>query len=164
MSRNTHNNKQFNLSELVNDLAQIALKLGLQKNIEVNIDIKPNIKIYGDEGKITRALLNIIDNAIKYTKNSGLVSILLEKTSTEAIINIKDNGMGISKVDLEHIFERFYRGSKTAKTVGSGLGLAIGYGIIKAHNGSIKISSKVGIGTLVEIDLPISFRFSLMKI
>lgn len=92
------------------------------------------------------------------------MSILLEKTSTEAIINIKDNGMGISKVDLEHIFERFYRGSKTAKTVGSGLGLAIGYGIIKAHNGSIKISSKVGIGTLVEIDLPISFRFSLMKI
>ena len=132
-----------------------------KKQIKIKSVIQPNIEMFGDEGKITRALLNIIDNAIKYTKNSGIVSILLEKTNTEAIINIGDNGMGISKTDLEHIFERFYRGSKTAKTIGSGLGLAIGHGIIKAHNGSIKISSKVGMGTLITIKLPIISKFKI---
>jgi signal transduction histidine kinase len=156
--KSTTNYENFNLSNTIEELKEIAIKLGAKKKIVVKSNIATNILISGDEGKITRALLNIIDNAIKYTKNNGVVSISLEKTNTEAVINIKDNGMGISKADLEHIFERFYRGSKTAKTIGSGLGLAISHGIIKAHNGSIKISSKIGIGTLVTI------RFSLMKI
>jgi signal transduction histidine kinase len=155
MSQNTLNNKQFNLSEVTNDLAQIALKLGLQKNIMVNIDIDKNIKIYGDESKISRAILNLIDNAIKYTSSNKNVLISLKQLKRTIILTIRDEGVGISKSDLEHVFERFYRGSKTAKTLGSGLGLAIAEGIIKTHNGDIKIVSKIGKGTIVKVILPI---------
>lgn len=155
MSQNTLNNKQFNLSEVTNDLAQIALKLGLQKNIMVNIDIDKNIKIYGDESKISRAILNLIDNAIKYTSSYKNVLISLKQLKRTIILTIRDEGVGISKSDLEHVFERFYRGSKTAKTLGSGLGLAIAEGIIKTHNGDIKIVSKIGKGTIVKVILPI---------
>lgn len=155
MSQNTLNNKQFNLSEVTNDLAQIALKLGLQKNIVVNIDIDKNIKIYGDESKISRAILNLIDNAIKYTSSYKNVLISLKQLKRTIILTIRDEGVGISKSDLEHVFERFYRGSKTAKTLGSGLGLAIAEGIIKTHNGDIKIVSKIGKGTIVKVILPI---------
>lgn len=155
MSQNTLNNKQFNLSEVTNDLAQIALKLGLQKNIVVNIDIDKNIKIYGDESKISRAILNLIDNAIKYTSSNKNVLISLKQLKRTIILTIRDEGVGISKSDLEHVFERFYRGSKTAKTLGSGLGLAIAEGIIKTHNGDIKIESKIGKGTIVKVILPI---------
>ncbi|MFZ3301101.1 MAG: HAMP domain-containing sensor histidine kinase, partial [Microgenomates group bacterium] len=155
MSQNTLNNKQFNLSEVTNDLAQIALKLGLQKNIVVNIDIDKNIKIYGDESKISRAILNLIDNAIKYTSCNKNVLISLKQLKRTIILTIRDEGVGISKSDLEHVFERFCRGSKTAKTLGSGLGLAIAEGIIKTHNGDIKIESKIGKGTIVKVILPI---------
>lgn len=155
MSQNTLNNKQFNLSEVTNDLAQIALKLGLQKNIVVNIDIDKNIKIYGDESKISRAILNLIDNAIKYTSSNKNVLISLKQLKRTIILTIRDEGVGISKSDLEHVFERFYRGSKTAKTLGSGLGLAIAEGIIKTHSGDIKIESKIGKGTIVKVILPI---------
>jgi len=158
--KSTTNYQSFDLSNILYELKEIALKLSIKKQIKVKSRIQQNVSIFGDEGKITRAFLNIIDNAIKYTKNNGVVSISLEKVNTEAIIKVRDNGIGISTTDLEHIFERFYRGSKTAKTIGSGLGLAIGHGIIKVHNGNIKISSKFGVGTLVTITLPI---ISLVK-
>lgn len=150
-----HNNKQFSLTELLINLSKTAFKLGLHKNVIINTTIDKNIKIFGDENKISRAVLNLIDNAIKYTPSNKHVFITLKKVDKNAILIIKDEGIGISKVDLIHVFERFYRGSKTAKTLGSGLGLAIANGIIKAHDGNIKIDSKVGKGTVVKVILPV---------
>lgn len=145
------NYKVFNLSESLTDLLEIAVKLASQKNIKVKPNIEAGVKLFGDEGKVMRAILNVLDNAIKYTKSKGHISVSLKKLENKAIIEIKDNGVGIARNDLEHIFERFYRGSKTAKTIGSGLGLAISSGIINAHGGDIKIKSKIGVGTLVTI-------------
>lgn len=155
MSRDVHNNKQFNLSELLDNLVQLALKLGLQKGVEIQSNINSNAKIYGDEGKISRAILSLIDNAIKYTPSNKRVYITLKKLKRKIIIIVRDEGIGISKVDLNHVFERFYRGSKTASTLGSGLGLAIANGIIKNHNGEIKIDSRIGKGTVVKVILPV---------
>ena len=154
MSNNLINNTELNLSEVVNDLAQLALKLGLQKGIKVDVDIDKNIKIYGDENKISRAVLNLIENAIKYTPHNRSVSISLKQIGKKATIVIKDEGVGISREDLKNVFERFYRGSIATKTLGSGLGLAISKGIITIHNGNIKIESKVGKGTVVIVELP----------
>lgn len=148
------NYKVFDLSESLTNLVEIAIKLGSQKNIKVKSNIEAGIKLFGDEGKITRAILNVIDNAIKYTKSNGNVSVLLKKSENKAIIEVKDNGAGISKNDMGHVFDRFYRGSKTTKTIGSGLGLAISLGIIQAHNGDVKIKSEPEKGTVVKIRLP----------
>ncbi|MCL4417114.1 MAG: ATP-binding protein [Actinobacteria bacterium] len=147
--------RYFNLSNVVNEIREIALKLGSQKQIKLQEKIEANLEITGDEDKISRAILNIVDNAIKYTPNKGLVSIALYKRNKRAILEIKDTGAGISEKELPHVFERFYRGSKTTKTLGSGLGLAIAQGIIQAHKGLIKIVSKVGKGTSVIISLPL---------
>lgn len=153
--KNKVNNKNFNLSDTVEELREIAVKLGTKKQISVKANIQSNIMIYGDEGKIARAILNVIDNAMKYTPNKKLVYISLRKSMNEAIVEIKDAGVGIPKNDLEHVFERFYRGSKTAKTLGSGLGLAISQGIINTYKGTIRIDSVLGKGTTVKITLPL---------
>lgn len=151
--KSTTNNKSFNLSEVVSELKEIANKLSFQKQIKIISDIEPKIEIIGDEGKIAKAILNVIDNAIKYTPKGGIVSISLQKNIKKAIVKIKDNGIGIPRKETPHIFRRFYRGSRTEKTLGSGLGLAIARNIINAHHGDIKITSEVGKGTSVEISL-----------
>lgn len=153
--KNISKGKSFSLSDTLFELNEIAIKLSAQKQIKVKSNIQPNIMIFGDEGKITRAILNIIDNATKYTPKKNLIYISLRKSMNEAVVEIKDSGIGIPKNDLEHIFERFYRGSKTSKILGSGLGLAISQGIINAHKGIIKVDSLLGKGTTVKITLPL---------
>ncbi|MEK7592092.1 MAG: ATP-binding protein [Patescibacteria group bacterium] len=145
----------FNVSATVMELRDIAARLAAQKHITIQGDIEPNVDVVGVEDKIYRAILNVIDNAIKYTPEDNTVTISLYKKRKMAMIHVKDTGSGISEKDLAHIFDRFYRGSKTAKTVGSGLGLAIAQGIIKAHGGDIKILSTLGKGTTVSISLPL---------
>lgn len=153
--KNISKGKSFSLSDTLFELNEIAIKLGAQKQIEVKSNIQSNVMMFGDENKIMRAILNILDNAIKYTPKKKLIYISLHKSMNEAHIDIKDSGVGIPKSDLDHIFERFYRGSKTAKMLGSGLGLAISQGIINVHKGTIKIDSIVGKGTTVKITLPL---------
>lgn len=144
----------FDLSMTLQELKEIAVKLAAQKHLAIKGNIEPNIIISGTKDKIIRAIFNVIDNAIKYTPNNASVLISLHKKNEQAMVTIKDTGVGIPEKDLAHIFERFYRGSKTSKTLGSGLGLAISRGIIKAHRGDIQISSQVGKGTTVTISLP----------
>ena len=109
----------------------------------------------GRTDKLGQAILNLLDNAIKFTKNNGQIYLNLSIHNNQAIIQFKDNGVGIGESDLPHIFERFYRGSKTNKTLGSGLGLAITQSIIKAHHGEIKVESRVSHGSIFSIYLPI---------
>ncbi|MBI4079462.1 MAG: HAMP domain-containing histidine kinase [Candidatus Levybacteria bacterium] len=148
--------QKFNLSQTLEELREIAEKLGAYKNIQLDSSIDPGIEIYGDRGKISQVLLNLLDNAVKYTKPDGKISISLRAKGTAAEVEIKDTGLGIDPRDLEHIFDRFYRGSKTSKTFGSGLGLAIAQAIIKAHRGAIKVKSRVNQGTTFKIILPLN--------
>ena len=151
---------QFDLSGALAELKEIAVKLAGQKHISVKGEVEPNIVIPGIEDKISRAVLNIIDNAIKYTPRDKSITISLRKKKGMAVLEVKDTGIGISEKELSHIFERFYRGTKTAKTLGSGLGLAIAQGIIKAHNGDIHVISSVGKGTQITITLPLTISSS----
>ncbi len=146
----------FDLSSSLVELKEIATKLATPKHIIIKGKIEQNILVMGMEDKISRAILNVIDNAIKYTPKDKIVTISLHKKKEKAFIEVIDTGIGIPEKELAHIFERFYRGSKTTKILGSGLGLAIAQGIIKAHKGDINVSSKVGTGTSVVISLPIA--------
>jgi heavy metal sensor kinase len=147
--------RHFNLSLVINELTEIAEKLAAQKSIEINSKIETGVVINGNEDKIYRAVLNVIDNAIKYTPKHGKILISLTKSKDTALIEVADTGIGISKSEQEHIFKRFYRGSKVAKTLGSGLGLAIAEGIVKAHHGLIEVNSQLDRGTKVSIKLPL---------
>ncbi|MEK7565465.1 MAG: ATP-binding protein, partial [Patescibacteria group bacterium] len=146
----------FNLSAEVTELRDMITKIAIAKKIKINGVIADDIFVSGKKDKINRALLNILDNAIKYTPEKGTITLSLKKKNSQVLIEISDTGSGIAKEDLPHIFERFYRGGKTGKTFGSGLGLAIAQAAITSHHGEIKVTSKLGHGTTFTIILPLT--------
>lgn len=106
-----------------------------------------------DRERMKRVILNILDNSCKYmSKDEGEITILLRDTSASLIIELRDNGSGISEVDLPNIFDRFYR-SDAARSKGSGLGLAIAKQIVEGHNGRVWALSHGEVGTSIMISL-----------
>jgi heavy metal sensor kinase len=116
------------------------------------------IRISGDMQRIKQLLLNLLDNAIKYTDFGGKVSLELKTEDKCAVITVADTGRGISPEDLPHIFERFFRKSKTTSdrsATGFGLGLSIVKWIVDSHNGKITAQSEVGRGTTFTVKFPL---------
>lgn len=147
--------QKCNLSDLLSELIELAKRMAEKKKIDVKYSIAKEIFVLGNREKLARALLNLIDNAIKYTPQKGVVMLTLESEKDKAIIVVKDTGLGIEEEDIPHIFDRFYRGSKTSKVFGSGLGLAICKSIISLHSGHIHVKSKPGKGSEFDIVLPL---------
>ncbi|MDD2572894.1 MAG: ATP-binding protein [Bacillota bacterium] len=110
----------------------------------------------GDKDKIEQVVLNILSNAIKYTKDNGRIEVITGYSDGKASIAVRDNGIGIPETDMIRVFERFYRvdKSRARELGGTGLGLSIARQIIEAHGGEISISSRHGEGTTVTILLP----------
>lgn len=147
--------RHVNLSELIGELREITTRLASVKNIIVTGSIEKEIFIAGKEEKLSRALLNVVENAVKYTPAHGTISLDLHKKHAHATISVKDSGIGIASKDIPHIFDRFYRGAKTRKAGSSGLGLAIAKATIVAHRGSIEMKSIPGKGTMFTMTLPL---------
>jgi len=147
---------KFDLSELMNEMAEIAQKLAIKKQISVIYSVAPHIQMLGFRERLGRAILNIIDNAIKYTPHNGKIHVSLIQEYNNALIIIKDSGQGIGEDEIEHIFSRFYRGAKTDKIFGAGLGLAIAKATVGIHKGVIKVTSKPKAGSTFTIALPLS--------
>lgn len=152
---NESQKEAFDLSEMMNEMIEIGQKLALKKQIKIIYSIIPNIKMSGFRDRLGRAILNIIDNAIKYTPDQGKINISLLKEKNNALITIKDSGQGIEEAELNQIFNRFYRGSKTTKTFGAGLGLAIAKATIEIHRGAVQVKSKLNYGTTFSIAIPL---------
>ena len=112
------------------------------------------IIVNADELKLKQVIIILLDNAMKYSTEK--IDVYLENHEPYTVLRIKDHGIGIPENELEHIFERFYRVDKarSRETGGTGLGLSIAKNIIKQHQGEIKVTSKDGAGTSVELFLP----------
>lgn len=108
-----------------------------------------------DRDRIQQVLVNLISNAIKFSKNGGSIVIRADRGDTEACFSVSDTGEGISPTDLPHVFDRFWQAQKTAR-LGTGLGLSIAKGIVEVHGGRIWVESKLGIGTTFFFTLPLS--------
>lgn len=147
---------ESNISNIIRDIAEDAEILASEKKISVCTDIMPDIHIKIDPVRIYQAVLNIVDNAIKYTPASGQIGIALKSNVSSVSIIIHDSGIGISRDKLPHIFDRFYRidESRSAEVKGLGLGLSISQWIVSAHNGSIDVKSRPGSGSEFNIYLP----------
>src|SRR3989344_3067513 len=152
------NLKTFNLSKVLEDATEIAQNLSRPKNITVKNQITKNLHMEGHPDKLIRSILNILDNAVKYSPSKTIINISLRKSGQHAHLEIKDQGQGVTQKDLPHIFERFYRGDSVKNIEGSGLGLAISKGIITAHKGQLTIKSVPDRGTKVTIILPLTVR------
>lgn len=141
---------------LIENLIRSLKPLADKKNISISFIENEKIQIKLDQIKIQQALTNIISNGIKYTPEGGKVRISLYSEYEDIVIKIEDNGIGIPKESLPHIFERFYRVDKARarSTGGTGLGLSISQQIIGLHQGSIHVESELGKGTVFYIRLP----------
>jgi heavy metal sensor kinase len=115
------------------------------------------VVVHGDAGYLRQVVMNLLDNAIKFAPG-GQVRIALSTTGTDAIITVADTGKGIATDDLPKVFERFYRTEKArtrGEGGGSGLGLSICQALVAAHGGRIQIESRLGQGTVVQVNLPL---------
>lgn len=128
------------------------------KNINLKYDFEQIPAFAGDENKIKQLAVILLDNAFKHTPDGGTVCIELHKKSSHAEIIVSDTGEGIPKEHLDKVFERFYRIDKARSRTqgGTGLGLSIAEWITKSHNGTIKVSSELGKGTIFTVLLPLS--------
>lgn len=145
----------------LNDMTQAILKrlipLAKKKDIKLIYQSHKEIFVDIDEVKLTLAISNLIENAIKYTPEGGEVKVILQSDLQDAWVSVEDTGIGIAKDEQSKIFERFYRTDKTRnrETGGTGLGLSITYRTVIMHNGSIQVESEEGKGSIFTVQIPI---------
>jgi two-component system phosphate regulon sensor histidine kinase PhoR len=148
----------FFVKELVEDVVSTLKRSAEEKSQSIKIDLhSPDQKVLGDKYRISQALTNLVDNAIKYTPEKGDIKIVSRDKGEFAEIAVMDNGIGIPQEDLPRIFERFYTVDKarSRELGGTGLGLSIVKHIIEAHGGEVSVQSLLGKGS--------EFSFTLKK-
>jgi signal transduction histidine kinase len=114
--------------------------------------------VTGDYARLRQILMNLINNAVKYTPPEGQVNVRAEKRGNMLRVTVQDNGLGISPEDQIHIFDRFYRVRRpeTDSIEGTGLGLAIVKSLVEAHRGQISVESTLGRGSTFYLSLPLA--------
>ena len=146
----------FDLTELVAMTVEQMKLLAEDKQIHLETQLSPAIKVQGDRYRLKQVLLNLIDNAIKYCPTGTRIQIRLAQTDSSCVLEVKDNGPGIPKSDIQRLFDRFYRIDKarSREIGGSGLGLSICRSICEGHGGRIEAESEVGRGSTFRVTLP----------
>ena len=147
--------EEIDLNDTIREVIEFLDKEILYRNIRLETRLKEDLsRIVSDKGQLQQVFLNIINNAIDAVEDGGSILVSTELRDIDSIrVTIKDNGQGIPKDKLKHIFEPFY--TTKAKGKGTGLGLSISYGIINRLGGSIQVESEVGAGTTFNVELPI---------
>lgn len=149
--------RYFELAPYLHSIVDEMRNLAEEKNIKLSLnEVRDGLQVFGDKERLRQVLINLIQNAIKYTE-IGSVEISVEEEKKFVTIKVKDTGIGIPEDQLSRIFERFYRVDKARSRAvgGTGLGLSIVKHIIEAHDSKIEVRSKVGVGS--------EFSFKLKK-
>lgn len=146
---------EFELAQVVFECVELLQPLCEPRHIQIKTELD-SVRIRADRSRISQVITNLLTNAIRYNKDSGSVKIGISALNGGTLISVSDTGQGIAEDELPHIFERFYRVDKARTRVegGSGLGLSICKTIVEAHGGTIRVSSELQTGTLVEVRLP----------
>lgn len=149
--------EDVHLHELLRDLFEDSEVLAEKKHITVTLRRAEEVTVKGDKVRIRQLLLNLIDNAIKYTPENGDVSLELGKVNGMATLAVRDSGIGIPAEEIPRIFDRFYRVDKARSRAmgGSGLGLSIAKWIAEAHGGKIEVQSQPQKGSTFTVYLPV---------
>ena len=156
-------NSELNITTVfINEMIELTLKrlrpIARKRDIEVVFESNRQVTAEIDEVKITLALTNLVENAIKYNRDHGNVKVTLDADHQFFTVEIADTGIGIPQEAYDHIFERFYRVDKShsREIGGTGLGLAITRNVILMHRGSVTVSSVLGEGTVFCVKIPLS--------
>lgn len=146
----------FNLDALTSATTEQMQLLASEKAITLTCSGNRSVQAIGDETRVKQLLINLLDNAIKYTLPNGRVVVSAGAEEGCAVLTVTDNGVGIPAESLPHVFERFYRAEKarSRNTAGFGLGLSFVEAVCRAHGGEVSIESTEGKGTTVTVKLP----------
>lgn len=155
---------ELNVAQIsINGLMELILKrlrpIAKKRNIELIFESKREVDAEVDEVKLSLALNNLVENAVKYNVEDGWVRVTLDADHKFFYVKVSDSGIGIPEEFQEHVFERFYRVDKarSRETGGTGLGLAITRSVILMHQGAIKLDSKEGEGTTFTVRIPLKY-------
>jgi len=149
--------EDVNLGSFIKIVVGRSKPLAYKKNISIISGKMPNVTILGDEIYLEKMLVNLVKNSIIYGKKNGHTKITAKKSGNLVIINVIDDGIGMSKEDLPHVFERFYRADKFHNSGGNsiGLGLAIVKWVAELHGGEVSVKSTKNKGSKFSISLPV---------
>ncbi len=146
------------VEELVRQAVDAARPAATEKGIEFDLDLEGLSELHADRARLAQVLDNLISNALKFTSPGGHVAVRTTQHADVVVIEVSDDGMGMSEEDQEQLFQRFFRtASATEQAIqGTGLGLAIVKAIVEAHDGVISVESVAGKGTIFRVELPLA--------
>ncbi len=146
-----------NLNELVNEAITQLKPLAIKQNVTLASALSDSLPVVDvDTERLSKTITNIIHNAIKFNRNGGSVTVTTISDDETITVKVIDNGIGIPKEDLPHVFERFYKADKSRNNTGSGLGLAIAKHTIEAHGGTLWVQSEEGKGSTFGFTIPLN--------
>jgi len=151
-----HAHAEFDLGALAGETMDQMRLLADEKHITLAPLQGGPAPVAGDRNRLKQVLVNLVDNAIKYTPEGGRITVEVKSLANRAQLTVTDNGIGVAPEHREKIFDRFYRVSTDRGETGSGLGLAIAKSICNAHGGTIVVDSTPGAGSTFRIELPLS--------
>lgn len=154
--------KPSSLLEVVKNAVEVCQVTAQAKNIQIEIQHSPSVEVAMDRSLIEQAIVNLIDNAIRYSNERSRVLLAIERQALECRVDVSDQGVGIPEKHLSRIFERFYRVDKARgrDVGGTGLGLSIVKYIAQAHRGRVEVKSQLGQGSTFSLVLPLKNRES----
>lgn len=150
------NKSRFSLSSMLEGLSEEMSQMARERNLSFSSTLEEGIFVYADEDMIIRSVINLINNAISYSKENGHIDLLLKRNESFAIISVKDDGIGISEEDQKRIFDRFFQVDKARSSSSSGLGLALVKEMAALNNAAISVESKLGYGSVFTLSIPIA--------
>ncbi|MEG0773013.1 HAMP domain-containing sensor histidine kinase [Clostridium sp.] len=150
------NKTNLNLTNEITKIVETFVPLYEKSGFKILTNLQMDVYGVMDKDKLKQVLHNLLSNAHRYLNEGGIVTVSLSTMKNKTIIKVEDNGEGIPREDIPHIFERFYRSdvSRNKTTGGTGLGLTITKTLVEAHGGNIGVESEVGIGTRFIIEIP----------
>ena len=151
--------KSLDVNDLIKSIHNQLQSKAEEKHLVTQLDLAPDVDlVQGDKDELQRAIVNLVENALRYTPGNGCVTIRTYKGENNAVVEISDTGIGISPEDLPHIFDRFYRATpaRSMERGGTGLGLAIVKKVVDMHNGVIEVKSVPQMGSTFRVTLPLN--------
>jgi heavy metal sensor kinase len=148
----------LNLAAVVEEACEMARPIAEDRHLDLSVTLGAAhlVNVRGDFATLRRLLWILLDNALKYTQGPGRIDVALSANSRQATVEVRDSGVGISAVDLPHIFERFYRADPSRSNIdGAGLGLAIAKWIAEMHHADLTVASELQKGTVFQLVLPV---------
>ncbi|MFM8951260.1 MAG: sensor histidine kinase, partial [Bacteroidota bacterium] len=156
--------RNFELNMELVDWSDCCSSVVHRKSIEwegkrqLQVDVEDGIRVQGDQQALISVLVNLLDNADKYSPKEGVIRVQLKSKDQEAVLSVSDNGPGVPASERQAVFQKFYRlgNEETRRTTGTGLGLYIVKSLVSLHKGKVAISENQPVGTVFRVTLPIA--------